>query len=64
LILHLPPAGGSKLSLTQLRSLLAEQKVEWGVVWSRITDVVTACLFAAQVSQGTCEVALCLHSEC
>lgn len=42
------PYGGSKMSLTRLAQLLAQQGVPWAPLWSKIADVLTACLFAAQ----------------
>lgn len=48
--------GGSKVSLSTLRSLLSAlpQKVDWPLLWSRITEVVTAALFAAQDAIPPC----------
>eukprot|EP00955_Chlamydomonas_euryale_P043562 352621-Chlamydomonas_euryale.AAC.1 len=44
------PDGDSKCSLAALAAMLASQGVEWGPVWDRICEVVTAALFAAQAS--------------
>ncbi|GLI62135.1 hypothetical protein VaNZ11_004698, partial [Volvox africanus] len=42
------PAGGSKTSLTTLRRLLSRHGVDWPLLWSRVCEVATAALFAAQ----------------
>ncbi len=42
------PAGGSKTSLATLRRLLARHGVDWPLLWSRVCEVATAALFAAQ----------------
>jgi hypothetical protein len=45
------PFGGAKCGLRALRQLLREQHpgLRWEAVWTRIADILTACLFAAQV---------------
>ncbi|GLC66151.1 hypothetical protein PLESTF_000390500 [Pleodorina starrii] len=42
------PAGGSKTSLATLRRLLSRHGVDWPLLWSRVCEVATATLFAAQ----------------
>ncbi|GIL75131.1 hypothetical protein Vretifemale_4908 [Volvox reticuliferus] len=42
------PAGGSKTSLATLRRLLSRHGVDWPLLWSRVCEVATAALFAAQ----------------